>query len=145
MNSPMNCRACGQVLTPGAGQCPRCGTAVNPFAEQPVGPGMGNPYLPPGAPPYPYPAPSDAGLKYIVPVGVSPLAIISFYCGFFALFCMGFTSPIALLTGILALKQIARNPQMDGKPRAIIGIVLGALGTVGLLVFLGAMLVSLAV
>jgi Na+/H+-dicarboxylate symporter len=43
-------------------------------------------------------------------------------------------APFALITGILALNQINNSDKWDGKGRAWFGVVMGALGTIGLIV-----------
>ncbi len=68
--------------------------------------------------------PSDENLKWIIPIGVSGWAIASSYLGLFSVIAIG--APFALLTGILALRDINRNPGRGGKGRAIFGIVMGS-------------------
>ena len=41
--------------------------------------------------------------------------------------------PFAVLTGILAIRDMRRNPKLHGMGRAIFGLVMGSLGTVGLI------------
>lgn len=66
-----------------------------------------------------------------IPKGLMPssntsaLAIISGYLGLVSVLIL--PAPFALLTGILALRQLRRNRKLDGYSRAIIGIVMGAL------------------
>jgi hypothetical protein len=71
--------------------------------------------------------------KYILPIGRSGWAIAAGYLGLFAIGLL--PAPFALGCGILGLRDIARNPEKIGKPRAIFGIVMGALGS-AVLVFL---------
>jgi hypothetical protein len=77
----------------------------------------------------------------VVPIGVSPWAIAAGYLGLLSFLC-GVTGPFALITGILALRQIKRDPQIGGHVRAWVGIVLGAFGSVGLGFILISMLIS---
>lgn len=44
--------------------------------------------------------------------------------------------PSAIVTGILAIRNIRRRPGLPGEKKAISGIILGALGTVGATAFL---------
>jgi hypothetical protein len=64
------------------------------------------------------------------------LAIVSLISGIVGLlFCMGATSPIALVTGFMARKKAAQNPaEYGGAGLALAGIITGAVGSL-LLVF----------
>jgi hypothetical protein len=42
-------------------------------------------------------------------------------------------APFALLTGILAVVDIRKHSEKHGMGRAVFGIVMGALGTIGLM------------
>ncbi|MDX2132397.1 MAG: GYF domain-containing protein [Planctomycetota bacterium] len=74
----------------------------------------------------------DPGIAMLVPVGRSAYAIIAGYLGLFSVLLL--PAPFALLSGILALRDIKKHPEKRGKGRAIFGIVMGVLGT-GLLAF----------
>ena len=79
------------------------------------------------------PAEQDPGfLKYVLPIRTSPWAILSSYLGLVSVLLV--FAPFALITGILALNQINNSDKWDGKGRAWFGVVMGALGTVGLIV-----------
>lgn len=69
----------------------------------------------------------DAGIRMLLPVGRSGWAIASGYLGLFSVLCV--PGPFALITGILAVREIRRNPKKHGMGRAIFGIVMGSLGT----------------
>jgi hypothetical protein len=75
----------------------------------------------------------DPALRMVIPVGQSPLAIISGYLGLFSL-ALCPLGPIAVLLGVLAIRQIRREEHTHGTYRAVIGIVLGGLATLGLIV-----------
>jgi hypothetical protein len=45
-------------------------------------------------------------------------------------------SPLALIAGILAIREMNRNPQKHGMGRAIFGIIMGGLGTLALVLIL---------
>jgi hypothetical protein len=63
-------------------------------------------------------------MRAILPVGRSWWAIAS---GYLALFIV--TAPLAVVTGILAIRDIRRDPHKHGMGRAIFGIVFGGLVT----------------
>lgn len=58
-------------------------------------------------------------------------AIASLVFGLLGLFGLFITSPIAVVLGHIALSKIRRNGD-DGKPLAVIGLMLGYLGTLAL-------------
>ncbi len=119
----MFCAQCGTQAPAGAAFCGKCGASLTT--------GMG------GASPAPQKEMGqDPALRMLLPVGRSPWAIAAGYLGLFS-FC-GVGAPFAILTGVLALRDIRLHPEKHGKGRAIFGIVAGVLG----LVMLGAMLAS---
>ena len=77
----------------------------------------------------------DPALRMVIPVGQSPLAIISGYLGLISLAVCPL-GPIAVLLGALAIRQIRRNPHLHGTYRAIIGIVLGSVSTLAIVAFI---------
>jgi hypothetical protein len=98
-----------------------------------------NPYQPPHAPGpsgpqhgYPGAPRPNQELEYVVPVNVSGLAFLAGYMGLAAALCV--PAPLALLLGILALKDLEKHPEKSGKGRAWFAIVAGALGTLLLVV-----------
>ena len=76
----------------------------------------------------------DAGLHYVIPVNTSGLAIAAGYVGLISVLC--FPAPVALILGILALRQLNRNPKLHGRGRAIFAIVMGVIFTLPLPVML---------
>jgi predicted acyltransferase len=66
----------------------------------------------------------------LIPVGRSIWAILAGYMGLLSVLI--FPAPLAVLFGILAIREIKRNPKKHGMGRAIFGIVCGvlAMGTV---------------
>jgi hypothetical protein len=90
--------------------------------------------MPPAQPPLPHlsgPVKSsdyDPVVGALIPIGRSGWAIASGYLALFSVLLI--FAPFALLTGILALRDIAANPGKHGKGRAIFGIVMGSLGTI---------------
>ena len=119
------CGACGTTLTPTG--------ASNPFSDQ-----------------QPYAAPQqqsvqganmedDLALRMLIPIGRSVHAIIAGYLGLLSLGCCAL-GPFAIVFGVLAVMDIRKNPKKGGIVRAIVGIVLGGLGTLGLVAFIIAMI-----
>jgi hypothetical protein len=82
----------------------------------------------------PMPAPTDPSLRWLLPIGRAPWAIVAGYLGLFCI--LGVFGPLALGAGILGLRQIGRNPALIGRGRAIFGIVAGALATAGMALLL---------
>jgi hypothetical protein len=73
----------------------------------------------------------DPMMRMILPVGVSGWAVVSGYLGLLSVLL--FPGPFALWTGILAIREIKRNPRKHGMGRSVFGIAMGSLGTIGLL------------
>ena len=98
------------------------------------------PGLLPPAPPLPRaplaqakPLGADPVMRALLPVGRSGWAIAAGYLGLFAFLVV--PAPLALLTGLLAVRDIKKHPEKHGMGRAGFGIIIGTLGT-GLLIFL---------
>lgn len=120
-----------------------------------------NPTPPPGAPgQQPYPDAYGPGAQgpgaygafpagfqpYTPPATVNVLAVVSTVVGVVSMFCCLIGTPIALVCGIVALRQANRetNPASASKPLAIIGIVTGAIGTLAMIAVAIFYIVSLA-
>ena len=69
----------------------------------------------------------DPALRLLIPVGLSGWAIASGYLGLISVLCL--PAPLALITGILAIREMRRNPKKHGMGRAIFGIIMGSVGT----------------
>ncbi len=67
----------------------------------------------------------DPNMRMLLPVGRSLWAIAAGYLGLFSILFV--FAPFALITGILAVLDIKKNPEKHGLGRAIFGIVMGAL------------------
>jgi len=106
------CPRCGAPMTMDAAGCRQCGAA---FRGGTAGEDLGE----------------SAAIRMLIPVGRSFLAIAAGYAGLFAVLI--FPAPIALILGILAVRDIRRNPKKHGMGRAIFGIVMGVIGSVALL------------
>lgn len=76
----------------------------------------------------------DPNMRLLLPVGRSFWAIASGYFGLLSVLLI--FAPFALITGILAVLDIKKNPEKLGMGRAIFGIVMGALFTLILLMAL---------
>jgi hypothetical protein len=74
----------------------------------------------------------DAAIRILVPVEVDPVAFIAGYLGLFSLIM--FPAPVALGVGIWALARLKGRTNVRGAGRAWLAIVMGALGTVGLVI-----------
>lgn len=75
----------------------------------------------------------DAMLRMIIPVGRSAWAIAAGYLGLISVLLV--PAPLAVIAGILAVREIKKDPKKHGMGRAIFGIVMGSLGTaVGIVV-----------
>jgi hypothetical protein len=74
---------------------------------------------------------ADPGMRMLLPVGRSFWAIASGYFGLLSILMI--FAPFALITGILAVLDIKKNPEKHGMGRAIFGIIMGALFSVVLL------------
>ena len=80
------------------------------------------------------PAIEDMELGAYLPIGASAWAIATGYLALVSVLCL--PSRLALIAGILAVRDIRRNPKKHGIDRAIIGITMGGIGTAVLLFFL---------
>lgn len=115
------CTQCGAQMGMADSACARCGWKV------PRKPTPGD----------------DPGMRMLLPVGRSPLAIVSGYLGLISILLI--PAPFALLTGILAMMDIKKHPEKHGMGRAIFGMVMGGLFSLALLmVFLTMLSQSLA-
>ncbi|MBX9624440.1 MAG: DUF4190 domain-containing protein [Gemmataceae bacterium] len=74
----------------------------------------------------------DPAMGLVLPVNTNGLAIAAGYMGLFAVLCV--PAPLALVLGVLAIRQLRRNPKQWGWGRAIFGIVMGGIGTALMLV-----------
>ena len=68
----------------------------------------------------------SAGMRMVIPVGRSVWAVLAGYLGLFSVLL--FPAPFAVLTGLLAIRELRRQPSKHGMGRAIFGIVCGSLG-----------------
>jgi len=119
----MYCRRCGKQLHASSRFCTQCGAATGEAGA--AGEVLPEPLIisiedNTGA--------ADPALRYLLPIGRSGWAIASGYlalCSFFLIPAL-----LALLCGIMAVRDLNLHPEKTGMPRAIFGILLGGLGTV---------------
>ncbi len=104
-----------------------------PQMAQPMG--YANPYQ---QPPRVGDIGQDAGMRMLLPVGRSGWAIASGYLGLFSFFpFIGIVTGVAaIITGIVAIRDIKRNPERHGMGRAIFGIIAGSIFTLAWIVML---------
>ena len=92
--------------------------------------------MPPMRPVYtgpPQPSPGDdPAMRWLLPVGRSGWAIAAGYLGLLSF--LGIFAPVALIVGIVAVRDIQQHPEKHGLGRAWFGIVMGALGSIALVV-----------
>ena len=79
----------------------------------------------------------EGGVQFLVPTArTSGLALTAGYLGIFGFFFPPL-APVALALGIMGVRDLKRHREKNGWGRAITGIVLGGLLSLGLLVLLG--------
>jgi hypothetical protein len=130
---PRTCPGCGEPVDPSVDACPACGQELGRRRSGP--PGRRRPDdeledyddVPRRRPRDIVKDPNEEALSWIVPMRESLWAIAAGYLGLFACFpFLGFVAaPLAIALGIVALKDIKRNPGRRGAFRAWFGIVLG--------------------
>lgn len=98
--------------------CPRCQRPVVYMTPQCVHCGLV--FAGPGA------AGHDAGMRMLLPVGRTGLSIVAGYVGLGAILIFPL-APVAIILGVLAVRDIQRKPGSHGMGRAIFAIVAGAL------------------
>ena len=96
----------------------------------------------PNALPPPPPSPFDTppslpsrsyGPAWLLPDHVSGWAVASGYLGLITFILFGIPGPFAVWTGVRGLRAITRDPSLNGKVRAWVGITLGVPGTIVLI------------
>lgn len=84
----------------------------------------------------------NAVVRMILPVGRSGWAIAAGYLGLFSVLFV--PAPFALLAGMLAVREIRRDPKLHGMGRAVFGIVMGGVWSVFLAIALAVLVADLA-
>ena len=103
----MYCPKCGTENDDNAYRCVECSGIIQVIGARSV------------ARPIEY----DPGMRMLLPVGRSLLAIFAGYAGLFAI--LFFPAPIALILGILAVVDIKKHPDKIGMGRAVFAIIMG--------------------
>lgn len=111
----MFCTNCGNPVAEGAAFCAKCGAKTNAAVR-------------------PAATDDDAVVKWLLPVGRSGFAMAAGYLALFSVLVV--PAPLALLFGVLALRDIKKHPEKSGRGRAWFGIVFGGLFTILLVVLL---------
>jgi hypothetical protein len=99
------CSTCGAEVSDKAVMCVKCGASLVRVSDL-----QSN---------------DERALRMLLPIGRSGWAIASGYLALFSVLLV--FAPFALLTGILALRDIKKHPDRHGKGRAWFGIIMGAL------------------
>jgi len=110
--------------------------SMNPPSLPPRAPAL-SPAQPAFQPPQPgfqptQPTAPNAFLALIVPIGRSAWAIFAGYLGLISILIL--PAPFAILCGVLAIKDINKNPHKLGLVRAWFGILSGSFCLLGLLI-----------
>ena len=109
----MYCPKCGTANDDNAFRCTACQQIVQPLAQaQSVS------------------MADDAVMRMLLPIGRSWWAIAAGYVGLISLLLV--PAPLALLLGAVALRDLRKHPHKHGKGRAIFALIMGALGSAGL-------------
>jgi hypothetical protein len=111
----MFCPSCGTANDDNNFRCTKCGAIIQVLPQSVVSSDIGD----------------NAAIRMLLPVGRSGLAIAAGYAGLFAFLVV--PAPLALLLGILAVRDLKKHPKKHGMGRAVFGIAIGALGTALLL------------
>ena len=72
----------------------------------------------------------DAGMRMLLPVGRSLWAIAAGYLGLLSIICI--FAPLAIVISVVAIYDLKRHPEKHGMGRAVFGLVMGILGSLGL-------------
>ncbi|MDD5129717.1 MAG: DUF4190 domain-containing protein [Candidatus Omnitrophica bacterium] len=109
----MFCRKCGGEIKDDAVVCMKCGVPTGAKINKDPG--------------------QDALVRALLPVGRSGYAITAGYLAFFSILFI--PAPFALLFGILAIRDIKRNPEKHGMGRAMFGVIMGTIFTILLILW----------
>ena len=120
------CPICGEMIVAKAAKCRFCGEIFDESMKAQNARGRN--------------LRDDGLVRLVLPVGRSGWAIAAGYLGLFSVLLL--PAPLALFTGIMAVRDIRRNPDKHGMGRAIFGIVMGGITLAFLLFLLVATLVA---
>ena len=120
------CPYCAETIPSGLDVCPICRSDL---AEAPVRAGSAASRQ------------HDAMTRMLIPVDRSGWAVAAGYAGLVSLFCL-VTAPLAIILGVVALRDLKRHPEQHGKGRAIFGIAAGVVAFFGLVAAIVAALLT---
>jgi hypothetical protein len=112
------CPFCGEPIRPNAERCRYCGEYLDEDEFRPPPRRRRRTATDP-----------DEPVRWLIPIDRSGWSIASGYCGLLACFpLIGLLFGIvAVITGVLALSHMKRNPELGGQGRAIFGLIAGSL------------------
>jgi len=113
-----------QPIPPQPGQNPFSDQGQSPFGPQGPYPGY---YGPP-----PTRIEDEPGIRWILPVGTSFWAIAAGYLGLGSIIC--FPAPLAIICSLIAIWHLKKNPKLSGWGRAIFGLAMGSVVTIGVVI-----------
>jgi len=84
---------------------------------------------PAGLPSQPADAGESAGVRMLIPVGRSGLAIAAGYCGLVSLFpCIGMLiAPVAIVLAVMAHRRLRKDARLHGMGRVVFAYIAGGL------------------
>jgi hypothetical protein len=118
--------------------CPKCGTQNDDNAFRCVSCQEIIQQIP--IRPQSIPIENNEAMRMIIPIDRSGLAIAAGYLGLVSIIYV--FAPIALLLGILAIRDIKKHPEKHGMGRAVFAVIMGAIFTVVLLICIIALIVA---
>lgn len=105
---------------------------VDDLQAKSIPPVMANYSVPPQMQQYPRGqqavAPNEDPMRFLIPVHPSIWAVVAGYVGLFSVLMV--PAPFAFILGIVALRDIKKNPTKTGRGRAIFGIIIGTVFTI---------------
>ena len=116
--------------------CPKCGTQNDDNAFRCVSCQeiiQTVPFQPRSAP-----IEDNQAMRMIIPIDRSGLAVAAGYLGLVSILVI--FAPIALLLGILAIRDIKKNPEKHGMGRAVFAVIMGGIFTVFLFIYVIALI-----
>ena len=89
--------------------------------------------------------PQNDIMQSIIPTS-NPPSLVSYYCGIFSLTIVfaPILSPIAIISGVKAMKRVKEQPRLPGFGHALTGIILGSVTGLIFLVAVGALVYASA-
>ena len=104
----MLCNPCGAINPTNAKFCWRCGKRIEFVTPSPE-----------------VNTTDTAGMRMLIPVGRSGMAIAAGYLGLLSVLLI--PAPFAIIAGVVALNEMKRKPELHGAGRAWFGIIMGVL------------------